>query len=306
VAFHVIVGAGATGSFTARLLADSGERVRLISLRGTGPRHPGIELVAADAADAPRLTELTSGASTLFACVMPPYDRWPELFPLLAAGLLSAAEATGADYVMLGNTYCYGPVDGVMTEDTPIAPTSVKGRLRARIWEDARAAHEAGRVRVTEVRAADFVGAGAVSPFTITVAGPVLAGAPVSYLGDLDAPHSWAYIGDAARTLVAAAKHADSWGRAWHVPSTSTASPRQFALRLASAAGLPEPQLEHLPFDELQKIAQTNSLMAEFPEILYLFDRPNLVDATLTEKTLGVQAAPFDEVVADMVVHGVG
>ncbi|GAB3836512.1 hypothetical protein [Dactylosporangium cerinum] len=61
MSLHVITGAGGTGSPTALLLAEAGENVRLISRRGSGPQHPLIERVAADASDADRLTALTRG-----------------------------------------------------------------------------------------------------------------------------------------------------------------------------------------------------------------------------------------------------
>ncbi|WP_226874277.1 NAD-dependent epimerase/dehydratase family protein [Microbispora sitophila] len=297
---HVVVGAGATGSATARLLADAGERVRLVTRRGAGPVHERIERVAADAADPVRLAELTAGAAVLFNCAMPRYDRWPSQFPPLAAALLAAAERTGADYVMLGNTYGYGPLDGPATEDLPPAPTSAKGRVRVRMWQDAQAAYDAGRVRVTEVRASDFLGAGAVSPFTIMVGAAVLTGSPVSYPGDLDAPHSWTYTGDAARALVAAARHDESWGRAWHVPSTSTAPVRELAARLAAAAGAPAPVLGRMTPAELEEIGRSDPIMAEFPEMLYLYDRPSILDASFTAKVLGVAATPIDEVLDEM------
>lgn len=300
MSLHVIVGAGATGSAAARLLADAGERVRLVTRRGGGPVHPRIELVAADATGRDRLAELAAGASVLFNCAMPAYDRWPSDWPPLAASLLSAAERTGADYVMLGNTYGYGPVDGPVSEELPLSPTSRKGQVRAQMWHDAHAAHEAGRVRVTEVRATDFLGAGAYSPFTLMVGAQVLAGEPVSYPGDLDAAHSWSYTVDTARTLIAAARHEDSWGRAWHVPSTSELSVRELAGGLAEAAGVPAPQLRHLPLADLEEIARADSIMAEFPEILYLYDRPNIVDASLTSKALGVTPTPIDDVLKEM------
>ena len=172
MSLYVIVGAGATGSAAARLLADAGEQVRLVTRRGSGPAHDRIDRVTADATDTARLIELTRGAAALLNCAMPAYDRWPSEFPPLAASLLAAAERGGADYVMLGNTYGYGPVDGPATEDLPMAPTSVKGRVRAQMWHDAHAAHEEGRVRVTEVRAGAFLGAGAYSPFTSIGSGP--------------------------------------------------------------------------------------------------------------------------------------
>ncbi|WP_435591380.1 NAD-dependent epimerase/dehydratase family protein [Nocardia sp. bgisy118] len=302
MSLHVVIGAGATGSATARLLADTGERVRLVTRSGSGPVHERIERVAADATDTARLTELTRGAATLFNCAMPPYDRWPTDFPPLAAALLATAERTGADYVMLGNTYGYGPVDGPVTEDLALAATSAKGRVRARIWHDARAAYEAGRVRVTEIRASDFLGARAYSPFTLMVGAHVLAGSPAFYPGDLDAPHSWTYTGDAARMLVAAASHEQSWGRAWHVPSSAEESVRELATHLAAAAGAPEPRLNRMTRAELEEIGRTDSIMAEFPEMLYLYDRPNILDASSTATTLNVTPTPIDVVLAEMAV----
>ncbi|WP_217999372.1 NAD-dependent epimerase/dehydratase family protein [Nocardia exalbida] len=231
---------------------------------------------------------------------MPAYDRWPSEFPPLAASLLAAAESSGADYVMLGNTYGYGPVDGPVTEDLPMAPTSVKGGVRAQMWHDAFAAHEAGRVRVTEVRASDYLGAGAFSPFTLMVGAQVLSGAHVSYPGDLDAPHSWTYTGDAARTLIAAARNEMSWGRAWHVPSTSHSPVRELAARLARAAAVPEPEPAHMTRTELEEIGRTDSIMAEFPEMLYLYDRPNILDASFTSAVLAIAPTPIDVVLDEM------
>ncbi|MFI7111487.1 NAD-dependent epimerase/dehydratase family protein [Nonomuraea sp. NPDC050227] len=300
MSFHVVVGAGATGSATARLLAESGQQVRLVTRSGSGPVHPRIERVPADAGDADRLAELAEGAAVLFNCAMPPYDRWPAEWPPLAAALLAAAGRSGADYVMLGNTYGYGPVEGPVADGAPMAPTSRKGQVRARMWQDALAAHQAGRVRVTEVRAADFLGAGAYSPFTLMVGAQVLAGAPVSYPGDLDAPHSWSYTVDTARTLVAAAGNEASWGRAWHVPSTSELPVRGLARRLAGAAQAPAPRLGRMSLRELAEIGRTDSIMAEFPEMLYLYDRPNVLDASSTVEILGVVATPVDDVLTEM------
>ncbi|MFJ3922609.1 NAD-dependent epimerase/dehydratase family protein [Streptomyces sp. NPDC090022] len=300
MSLHVIVGAGATGSATARLLADAGERVRLVTRRGSGPEHERIDRVAADATDTARLAGLIRGAAVVFNCAMPPYDRWPAEFPPLAAAVLAAAERAGADYVMLGNTYGYGLVSGPVTEDLPMAPTSIKGAVRARMWEEALAAHDAGRVRVTEVRAADLLGAGALSPFTLMVGAQVLAGAPAAYPGDLDAPHSWTYTGDAARALVAAAGSERSWGRAWHVPSTSEVPVRELAARLATSAAAPEPRLLRMTPAELERIGRTDTVMAEFPEMLYLYDRPSILDATATTRSLGVTPTRLDEVLTEM------
>ncbi|MFE2865732.1 NAD-dependent epimerase/dehydratase family protein [Embleya sp. NPDC059259] len=295
---HVVVGAGATGTATALLLAGSGERVRVFTRRGTGPDHPLIERHAVDATDAARLVELTQGAETLFNCAMPAYHRWPTDWPPLAGALLTAAERTGARYVMLGNVYGYGPVDGPMTEDLPMAPSTVKGRVRAAMWTDALAAHDAGRVRVTEVRASDFVGAGANSLYNFLVVPHVLAGTPAALPGNLDAAQSWTYTGDVARTLVAAARSARSWGRAWHVPS-STRSIRATTARLAALTGSPEPRLTRMTAEEVRTIGRRDPIMAEVEEMLYLTEGDSTLDATLTTRILGVTATPLDTALSE-------
>lgn len=305
MSLKVIVGAGATGIPTALLLAQAGDQVRLVSRRGSGPDHPNIERVRADATDTARLVEVVRGAATLYNCAMPPYDQWPALWPPLAASLLTAAEQTGADYVMVGNAYGYGPVNGPMTEDLPLAATTSKGLVRAQMWLDAKAAYDAGRVRVTEVRAHDFLGPGAVSYYTFTVQPAILAGEKVTFFpADLDAPHSWTYTVDTARTAVAAGEHEKSWGRAWHVPSAADISIHQLTQLIADAAGTAPAVLATMTKDELAALAASSSIVAEVVEMLYMIERPAILDSGETRRLLGVEATPIEEVVAEIVANG--
>lgn len=293
---HVIVGRGATASKTALLLAEDGERVRMISRTGGGPDHPLVERIAADATDTDRLTELTDGADTLFTTAAPPYHLWPEQFPVLSASLLGAVRRTGAAYVMLGNLYAYGPVAGPITPDFPLAATGPKGRARARVWEEAAASG----VRVTEVRAAQFYGAGAYSVFSLMVQGQVLGGRPVLVPQPLDVPHSYSAIGDTARTLVAASREEGAYGRAWHAP-TSTPSVRELATRLAALAGAPEPRMAEMTERDISLLALSEPFWAEMHEVLVKPGHPFVVDHSETEKVLGVTATAVDDVLREVV-----
>ncbi|WP_327252250.1 NAD-dependent epimerase/dehydratase family protein [Streptomyces sp. NBC_01244] len=301
---HVITGAGPIGTATARLLAASGERVRVVTRTGGGPEHPLVERVAADITDTDRLTELLRGARTLYNAAAPAYQDWRTAFPPLAASLLTAAERTGTDYVMLGNLYGYGPVAEPLTPGLPLRPTSDKGRVRAAMWEEALAAHKAGRVRVAEVRASDFLGEGALSLFTWTVVPAVLAGTEALLPVGLDEAHAWSYADDVARTLIAVGGREDGWGRAWHVPSTSELSVRALAGRLAAAAGAPDPRLRRMTPGELAELAARDAVMAEVPEMAYLYDRALRLDASETERVLGVRATALDLVLKELVESG--
>ncbi|MEV5765843.1 NAD-dependent epimerase/dehydratase family protein [Micromonospora sp. NPDC052213] len=301
MALHVIVGAGPVGTATARLLADRGERVRLVTRRGGGPEHPAVERIAADATDADRLTAAATGAAALYNCANPAYHRWTTDWPPLAAALLTAAERSGAVLATVGNLYGYGPVDAPMTEATPLRPSSVKGRVRAQMWADALAAHEAGRVRVTEVRGSDYLGAGAQSLPSMLVLPQVLAGRRALVPADLDAPHSWTYVPDVARTLVAAATDERGWGRAWHVPSAPAVSIRGLAARAATLAGAPAPKLTRMPGPVLWLGGLFDPAAKEMREIAYQFDRPFVLDSTAAVATFGIDPTPLDDALADTV-----
>jgi NAD(P)-dependent dehydrogenase (short-subunit alcohol dehydrogenase family) len=175
MSMHVIVGAGSVGAATARLLAERGEQVRIVSRRGVGPDHPAVERIAADAADADRLSSITAGAAVLYNCANPPYHRWLSDWPPLASALLAASERTDALLATASNLYGYGPVDAPITAATPLAATHPKLRLRADMWRAALAAHQAGRIRTTEIRSSDYIEANSI--FTVVLTRPLQSGA---------------------------------------------------------------------------------------------------------------------------------
>ena len=155
---HLVVGAGATGSATATLLASTGANVTVVTRSGSGPDLPGVTRLAADATDVDRLAATAAGAAVIYNCANPAYHRWETDWPPLAASLLAAAERSGAVLVTLSNLYGYPNPTRPMTATDELNPSSRKGAVRVAMWRDALAAHDAGRLRMTEVRASDFIG----------------------------------------------------------------------------------------------------------------------------------------------------
>lgn len=300
----VVVGAGGAGVATAELLADAGHEVRLVTRRGSGPSHPRIQRIAVDASKVDDLVGVLAGAATLYNCAAPPYHLWRSQLPALASGLLNAAIVAGADYVMLGNLYGYGPVARPITEDLPLKPNSIKGQLRAQVWMQAKAAHDAGRVRVTEVRASDFIGRGAMSVFTIMVAPKVLAGKTALFPADLDAPHSWTGTADAARALIAIGADERSWGRPWHVPTNPAVSPRELATVLANCAQVGAPRLRRMPAWLLASAALGSKVIRELPEMQYQLQQPFVMDSSETEEAFGLTPTALGEILHDGLSRG--
>lgn len=301
---HLIIGAGPVGSATALELAGlaespesggpaapagSGQQVTVVTRSGAGPRHPLVRLLAADATDADLLTALARDATAIYNCANPAYHRWAADWPPLAASLLTAAERTGAVLVTMSNLYGYGLVDAPLTEDLALAAPGAKGKIRAEMWERALAAHQAGRARVTEARASDFYGPGVRNSHVgERVVPKLLAGRRVRVIGDPDAPHSWTYVGDVARTLVRLGADERAWGRPWHVPTAEPLSQRQFASAVCAAAEVRAPDVAAVPPWAMRVTGWVSPLVRELEETTYQFDRPFIVNSAAAQGVFGI------------------
>jgi nucleoside-diphosphate-sugar epimerase len=294
---HVVVGAGQVGSEVARLLAEQGHEVVLVSRSGSGPELPGIRKVAADAADRERLIPLTRGADALYNCVNPRYHRWAQDWPPMAESMLATAETTGAGYVMLGNLYVYGAPDRPMRESDPLTSPSAKGAIRVRMWREALAAHEAGRVRVTEVRGSDYFGPGCLDQSHLgeRFVPRLLEGKPVRFVGDPTQPHSWTYAPDVAWALVTAGTSGRAWGRAWHVPTNAPMTAREVAERMCALAGIRNPGVKVMPHWLIRTAGTFSPMLGELEEMRYQFVRPFVVDSTDFQSTFAMAPTSMDE-----------
>ncbi|NEK58280.1 NAD(P)H-binding protein [Geodermatophilus sabuli] len=296
---HVIVGKGPVGTTTAEVLAARGHEVRVLSRSG-GVSTDVAEHRRVDAADADALATAARGADAVYNAVNPAYHRWATDWPPVAAALLTAAERTGSVLVTMGNLYGYGRPTGPMSPDSPLTATDVKGRVRIRMWRDALAAAEAGRVRVTEARAGDFLGPQVPADHSHLVRQlPALRrGRRAWVIGNPDVPRSWAYLPDVAATLATLGTDERALGRAWHVPSAPPRSQRQALGDLAAAMGVRPVPVSGIPWPVLRGLGVVAPVLREVADIRHQWDEAFVVDATATTEVFGLAATPWDEAVA--------
>ena len=299
---HVILGKGPVGSTLAARLEEQGHDVRVLSRSG-GTLGGGVEHLAVDAADGVALTAAARGADVLYNCANPAYHRWSRDWPPVATALLDAAEATGAVLVTMSNLYGYGPVDRPLTEDLPLAARGTKGRVRAQMWRQALDRHVAGRVRVTEARASDFVGPQVVDGGYLGARAvpAVLRGKAVQSIGDPDVPHSWTAVGDVADALVLLGADERAWGRPWHVPTPPPVTFREAVHGLCAAAGVAPVPVRRVPHLALRAIGLVNPLVRELEETRYQFVQPFVLDSSAFTTTFGVGATPLEQTWAQTV-----
>ena len=300
---HVVVGAGVVGSALAKLLADDGQEVIVITRSGSGPTHKNIKRIAADVSDLSNLLQIAPSAAAIYNCVNPPYHLWATEWPPIAESFLGYAEKTGAVLVTCSNLYGYGPVDVPMTESLPLNAPGVKGKVRAQIWLDAKALHDAGKIKTTEVRGSDYVCAGEQSRVGERVLPKVLAGKPAQVLGDIDVKHTWTYPLDVSRLMQIVAKDSKAWGKAWHVPSNEAKTQKELVTELAAVAGVKNPKLSSVPNVMWNLLAVFNPLMKALKETAYQMERPYILDDSAARKAFGMQPTEWNlilkEVVAD-------
>ena len=297
---HVIVGAGPVGAHTARLLAAQGSQVVVVTRSGRSPGIDGVESVALDASDPARLSEVAEGATALYNCANPSAytnKAWSQIWPPLAASLLTAAERSGAVLVVASNLYPYGPVDVPMVEGMPDAATDAKGVIRARMWAEALRAHEEGRIKAVEVRASVYVGSGVGAGGHVSRVIPAaLEGKPVRMLGDLDQPHSWTDVLDVARTLIKVATTESAWGRVWHAPTNAPRTQREAVGDVLAAAGRPMVKIGSIPGPVMTIGAAFVPMIKALHDTNYQRTRPYILDSTAAQTELSLAPTPWDEV----------
>jgi nucleoside-diphosphate-sugar epimerase len=299
---HVVFGTGPVGLAIMDELVSKGKRVRMVNRSGRADVAEGVEVVGADAADTTFTREASAGASAIYFALNPPYDKWPELFPGLQAGVVEGAASAGAKLIAVENLYMYGSTGGrPLTEDLPYAANTRKGKVRARMSRELMEANASGKVRVAIGRASDFFGPRVLaSAAGEQVFGRAVAGKSAQVAGDPDQPHTYTYAPDIGRGLVILGEREEALGRVWHLPSPETVTTRRFVETIFEEVGKPA-RVQAAPKILLRAMGLFNPPLRETIEMLYEFEEPFVVDHSAFERAFGIRATPLREAIKETV-----
>ena len=300
---HVVLGAtGGAGGAVVSELAGGGHRVRAVSRKPTTGLPEGVEPLVADAADPAQTRTACQGATVVYHCVQPPYERWAAEFPTLTQSIADAAAGAGARLVYADNLYAYGPVDGPITEDLRAQATTNKGRVRALMAERLLAAHRSGTLQVAIGRSSDYYGPGGAN----SVVGDILFGAAAEgkrarWLGRLDVPHSLNHLPDVARALITLGTRPEAPGEVWHLPAAEPVTGRGFVELIGAALGRPV-KVTATSRLALRMAGVFDPRARESAEMLYQWERPFVVDASRFQRAFGpFEPTPHPQAVATTV-----
>lgn len=292
-----ILGAGGPiGNELSRILAARKTPFRLVS-RSPKP-VAGAEILAADLADREQTIRAVAGSSVVYLLVGLKYELkvWQELWPRIMANAIEACKRAQAKVIFFDNVYMYGKVDGPMTENTPYAPCSKKGEIRAKIATSLMNEVKAGGLSAMIARSADFYGPDTKNGVpNVLVFEAFAKGSRASWLVNAAVPHSLTFTPDAAHGLTLLADRASAWNQVWHLPTTTDPpTGKDFIVMAAKEFGV-SPKYWVLSRPMLRLAGLFNPLVRESYEMLYQNYYPYLFDSTKFAKEFGFTGTPYPD-----------
>ena len=293
---HVILGAnGVIGHELSVALNARNVSVRQVS-RSPARENPSDELVVADLLDGHTVDQAVAGSDVAYLLAGLKYDTevWRVQWPIIMRNVIDACARQHCRLVFLDNVYAYGRVQGAMTEDTPMNPSSRKGEVRAQIATMLLEAMRAGTVEAMIVRSADFYGPHALLSLTHAVVFERLrAGKTPQWVGNPKAVHTFSYTPDVGRAIALLAHSDSAYGSTWHAPTNSEAMTGANFVRLAcEAAGRPD-KLQVAPGWLLKLMGLWMPVLRENQEMMYQFNHDYRFDSSRIEKAYGVRATSY-------------
>lgn len=302
----LIIGAtGGVGSETARALLDNGWTVRAMTRNPARAEADfaepgGVEWLKGDAMNQADVVAAAVGASVVVHAANPPgYKNWRGLALPMLESSIAAAKSAGARLVLPGTVYNFGPDTAALVDEAaPQHPVTRKGKIRVAMEERLREASRQG-VSVLIVRAGDFFGPRAGNSWFSQ--GLVKPGRPlraVTYPGQREAGHAWAYLPDLARTIVRLLDRASDLQafEVFHFGGHSFERGVELAEATRRAAGMPEAPIRRFPWFAIYLLSPFIETLREMLEMRYLWQRSLLLDNSKLVRFLGQEPhTPLDE-----------
>ena len=222
---QTILGAGgAIGIPLAKELPSYTNKVRLVG------RHPkkineSDELFAGDLTDKDFVNKAVNGSEVVYLTVGLPYHIkvWRKQWPVIMANVIDACILHKAKLVFVDNVYAYAKNEVVhMTEDSPIAAETKKGKVRAELLKMIHNAIERKGLTAVVARSADFYGTNAKSSFMqIGVFDKFKKNQKAFWQSDASKIHSFTYTADAAKGIAILGNSPEANNQTWHLPTSA-------------------------------------------------------------------------------------
>jgi nucleoside-diphosphate-sugar epimerase len=295
----IIGSGGAIGIELAKALKQYTSDIRLVS------RHPKKvndtdQLFPADITDRNQLEKAVRDSDVVYVTVGFLYNHkvWQEKWPRFVKDLISICISEDCKLVFFDNIYMYDKdfLNG-MTEDTPINPSSKKGKIRAEIVQMIMEEVKNGKLKALIARSADFYGPSVknTSILTETVFKPLSSGKKANWLGSDNCKHSFTYTVDAGKATAILGNTNSAYGEVWHLPTAPNPfTGKQWIETIADKMNV-KPKYQVVPKFLVRIIGLFMPIMRETVEMVYQYDRDYIFDSSKFEKEFDFKPTPYEQ-----------
>jgi nucleoside-diphosphate-sugar epimerase len=290
----LVVGAtGGIGGEVARGLVQRGWKVRGLSRQA---RQGELEWVKGDAMVPSEVIAAAQGAELVVHAANPAgYRDWDKLALPMLESSIQAARSAGARILFPGTLYNFGPdAFPVLHESSVQNPNSRKGAIRVAMEQRLK---DSG-VPTLVVRAGDFFGPrSGNSWFSQLVVKPGQPLRAVTYPGDPEVSHAWAYLPDLAEAMLRLIERTEAGGfEVFHFRGHWFARGGELAHAVRSAAGNERLPIRSFPWWGVRLASPFVPLFRELTELRWLWFTPQELDNRKLVSVLGEEPhTPLDQ-----------
>ena len=277
---HTVLGAsGATGRAVVKELQAKNYRIRAVE---RNPKTKDIECVEANLLKAGDTIKAINGSTYVYLCIGLQYQAkiWQRDWPMVMQNVINACEKANAILIFLDNVYMYEhPFPVPFSENQPQNPITAKGKVRKQTADLLLTAIANKRVQAVIGRSADFYGEYAKnSMFYPSFLENLLKGKSGQFLGKKRVSHTYAFVGDNVKALVALASDSTTYGQVWHLPVGKPISPNEINELMNASLGT-NFDLKFVPTFMRKLLGLFIKPIAEVEEMLYQFETDYVMDS---------------------------
>lgn len=264
-------------------------------------------MFSCDLTNAMEVDKAVKGCEVAYLTVGLPYKTkvWKEQWPLIMKNVIAACKKHKTKLVFFDNIYMYHPNKlSPMTEETEIAPISKKGKVRAEIAQMVLDEIKSGKLEALIARAADFYGPAITnSVFNEVVFKNLKAGKKANWFCSVNKLHSFTFTPDAAKATALLGNTKTAYNQVWHLPTVEPLTGKEWIERVANELRV-EPKTQVVSKLIIRLIGLFNSIMKEFVEMLYQWDRDYNFDSSKFETVFKIKPTPVNDAIQQIIRAG--
>ncbi len=302
---HIILGAGGSISkvLINELLIDN-QKIKLAARRSKTIN--GIQSEKADLLNFDEVNNLIEEFSIVYLVAGLTYSVkvWKEEWPKIMRNVVEACSAKNAKLIFFDNVYAYGKVNGTMTEETPVNPSSKKGEVRAKLLEYLNSEIKNKNITALVARAADFYGpfSEGASIISISVIDKLIKGKKAQWFCNAKVKHSFTYTGDCGKALYLLSKSESNFNQTWHMPTAKPAKTGEELIKIAAEKLNVKADYTVLKKWVFNLIGPFNPLIRELTEMLYQYEDDYIFDSSKFEKKFDYTPASYEQGIEETIM----